>query len=108
MPVSPWQTRFDLAFAHGLRLVGWGELAEVRPDLCLFLADRYWRLADYHRVQGRERAARRLEQKAERYFVEGGGEDPPPTAVAVAMPVPTRPRITWARARRGGLPPDAA
>ena len=110
MALSPWEARFDLAFAHALRIIAVGRLAEAEPELCLFLADRYWRLADHHGIRGRERAARRLARKAERYFAEGGGEHPPPVAVAVAMPVPRRPSITWAvsGSRRGQEPPDAA
>ena len=108
--MSPWEARVDLAFGHALRIIAVGPLAEAKPEVCLFLADRYWRLADHHGVRGRERAALRLERKAVRYFAEGGGEHPPPVAIAAAMPVPRRPRITWAvyGSRRGPEPPDAA
>jgi|SRR5712692_203239 len=109
-PVTPWEARMDVAFAHVLRILAVGRLAEAKPEVCLFLADRYWRLADHHAFKGRQRAARRLQIKAERYYAAGGGENPPPLAVAAAMPVPRRPEITWAvaRLRRGLDPPDAA
>jgi hypothetical protein len=100
----------DVAFAHLIRILAVGRLAEGKPEVCLFLADRYWRLADHHAFKGRQRAARRLRIKAERWYAAGGGEDPPPLAVAAAMPVPRRPEITWAVARPRGSPdpPDAA
>ena len=109
-PVSPWEARMDVAFAHLIRILAVGRLAEAKPEVCLFLADRYWRLADHHAFKGRQRAARRLQIKAERYYAAGGGEDPPPLAVAAAMPVPRRPEIIWAAARPPGSPdpPDAA
>jgi hypothetical protein len=104
--VSVLELRMDVAFAHALRVVARGRLAEARPDVCLFLADRYWRLAAHHASRGRIRAARRHEAKAERYYVSGGGEHPPPLATAAALPVPSRPAL-WAFAGRPG-PPDAA
>ena len=109
-PVSPWEARMDVAFAHLIRILAVASLVEAKPEVCLFLADRYWRLADHHAFKGRQRAARRLQIKAERYYAAGGGEDPPPLAVAAAMPVPRRPEIIWAVAKPPGTPdpPDAA
>jgi hypothetical protein len=108
--MSPWEARADLAFGHGLRVLAFGTLAEARPDICLFLADRYWRLADWHAAQGHEATARRLRVKGDRYWIAGGGQDPPPLAVAAAMPVRQRPSLTWAVANRSRDPgpPDAA
>jgi len=108
--ISPWEARADVAFGHGLRLIAVGRLAEAQPDIYLFLADRYWRLADWHASKGRERTARRLRAKGDRYWLAGGGEDPPPIAVAAAMPIPQRPSITWAARPRPSKPgpPDAA
>jgi hypothetical protein len=108
--MSPWEARVDVAFGHGLRLLASGRLAEARPDICLFLADRYWRLADWHAAKGHERRARRLHARGDRFWVAGGGEDPPPLAVAAAMPIPRRPSITWAVGNRSRRPepPDAA
>src|SRR3989442_326231 len=98
-PLTPGESRKGGAFAQLLRILAVGRLADAKPEVCLFLADRYWRLADHHAFKGRQRAARRLQIKAERYYAEGGGENPPPLAVAAAMPVPRRPEITWAVAR---------
>lgn len=95
----------DLAFGHGLRVLAVGSLAQARPDIYLFLADRYWRLADWHASRGRERTARRLRARGESFWLAGGGQDPPPLAVAAAMPIPRRPSVTYAVGRRS---PDAA
>src|SRR6058998_600068 len=109
-PVSPWEARMDVAFAHLIRILAVASLVEAKPEVCLFLADRYWRLADHHAFKGRQRAARRLQIKAERWYAAGGGEVPPPLAVAAPMPDPRRPEITGAVARPLGspAPPDAA
>src|SRR6185436_6763273 len=102
--------RADVAFGHGLRVLASGSLAEARPEICLFLADRYWRLADWHAGKRHERRAHRLRARGDRFWVEGGGQDPPPLAVAAAMPIPQRPSITRAVATRfrSPGPPDAA
>jgi hypothetical protein len=85
------------------------EGAAVKPDVYLFLGDRYWRLARRHFLRGRQRNAERLVRKARRYFKAGGGPEPPPLAAA-SMPIPGTPSLTWAvgrtRASRG--PDDAA
>ena len=99
--------------------VGWGRVllsiatmrsgAEVRPEVYLFLGDRYWRLARRHFVRGRQASAQRLVRKARFYFKEGGGPEPPPLAAA-SMPIPERPSFTSAIAASGarGGPDDAA
>ena len=108
--MSPWEARVDVAFGHGLRALASGRLAEADPDICLFLADRYWRLADWHATKGRVRRADRLRARGDRFWIAGGGEDPPPLALAAAMPIPRRPSITWAVGNRAPRPepPDAA
>lgn len=108
--MSPWEARVDLAFGHGLRVLAFGNLAEARPNICLLLADRYWRLADWHAASGHERRARRLRGRGDRFWIAGGGQDPPPLAVAAAMPIPRRPSITWAVGNRprNPEPRDAA
>jgi len=108
--MSPWEARADIVLGHGLRVLASGTFAEARPDIYLFLADRYWRLADWHAAKGHERRARRLRARGDQFWIEGGGQDPPPLAMAAAMPVPRRPSITSAvgSPSRKPEPPDAA
>jgi hypothetical protein len=82
---------------------------DVRPDVFLFLGDRYWHLARRHFVEGRSLRAQRLARKARLYFEQGGGPDPPPLATG-SMPVPPTPSFTSAlgATRRQGGPDDAA
>ena len=82
-------------------MVGFVQFATPKPEVHRFMFDRYWRLADHHDRRGAERRAARLRALAEYHYRAGGLDDPPP-AVAVAMPVPVRPRLTWAVA----APPD--
>jgi len=107
---SWWRLQADVAFVRAVLSVATvREGAEVRPEVYLFLGDRYWRLAKRHFDSGRQRQAERLEKRARFYFRQGGGPDPPPLAAA-AMPVPAFPSLLWAVAgasRRGG-PDDAA
>jgi hypothetical protein len=85
------------------------EGAAVRPDIYLFLGDRYWRLARRHFLRGRQRNAERLVRGARLYFKAGGGPEPPPLAAA-SMPIPAAPSFTSAvgRASGAGGPSDAA
>ena len=109
--ISWWQLQLDVAWGRGLLAVATirADVASVRPELPLFLGDRYWRLAHRHFVHGRRKAAERLVRKARRYFRIGGGPEPPPLAAGV-MPIPPAPSLTAAIAgsRRAGGPPDAA
>ena len=92
---SVWQVRWDIASTWALvRFVDPLGNRELRPEVHLFLADRYERLAEHHRRAGRSRRARTLEQKAQEHFRLGGGDLPP--AVAAAMPA--SPRTTSVRA----------
>jgi hypothetical protein len=86
---SVWQVRWDIASTWALvRFVSPLGGRELRPEVHLFLAVRYGRLADHHRRAGRLGRARALEGKAQEHLRLGGGDLPP--AVAVAMPVPSR------------------
>jgi hypothetical protein len=60
-------------------------------DSHLFFFDRYSDLADYHRLRGRESKAKRLEAIAEDHYQAAPGDDEPPDAAAMAMPVPRPP-----------------
>jgi hypothetical protein len=57
-------------------------------DSHLYFFDRYSDLANYHRQRGRIAKADRLAAVAEAYFQAAPGDDEPPKAAAMAMPVP--------------------
>ena len=105
---SIWRLRWDVASTHVLVwLVQPSETRVLRPEVHLFLADRYGRLARHHQRLGHARRAIELDQMGEEQFRLGGGREPPP-AVAMAMPVP-RPRVLVdAVARAGPRHPDDA
>jgi hypothetical protein len=63
-------------------------------DSHLFFYDRYSQLADYHRQRGRIAKALRLAAIADAHYQAAPDDDPPDTAVAMAMPVPRRPMNT--------------
>lgn len=72
-------------------LFGWnGELL----DSHLFFFDRYSELAEYHRRKGHSAKADRLAAIAEAHYQAAPGDDEPPAAEAMAMPVPRPPIIT--------------
>ena len=108
--LSWWRLQTDLAWGRALLAIAtMHEGAAVRPDIYLFLGDRYWRLARRHFLRGRRDNAQRLVRKARFYFKAGGGPEPPPLAAA-SMPVPEMPSFTSAvgRARGAEGPNDAA
>jgi len=85
---STWQLRWDIASTWALvRFVSPFGDGSLRPEVNLFLADRYGRLAQHHRRAGHRHRAIELERKAREHFRQGGGDLPP--AVAMAMAVPT-------------------
>jgi hypothetical protein len=65
-------------------------------DSHLFFFDRYTDLADYHRLRGRTAKAERLAAIAEAHYQATPGDDHPPEAAAMAMPVPRPPVKTHA------------
>ncbi len=91
-----WQLRVGLATAHALLLVvdARGN-AKLKPDVHLYFADRYFRLARHHHRRGNTRRENVLLEKARRHLDLGGG-DPLPPAAALAMPVPRRPTFVEA------------
>ena len=106
--LSLWRLRWDVASTHVLVwLARPSETTVLRPEVHLFLADRYGRLARHHQRLGHARRATELDLMAEEQFRLGGGGELPP-AVAIAMPVP-RPRVLVdAIARTGPWHPDDA
>ncbi|HEY3304503.1 MAG TPA: hypothetical protein VGL70_13310 [Candidatus Binatia bacterium] len=109
-PASVWQLRLDVVWVLVLlRILTAGRRGEPKPEVHLFLGDRYWRLADYHTEKGSKRKAVRLREKAKHHLRLGDWQPPLPPAVAMAMPVPQRPTFTQAigwRVRE--RPPDDA
>ena len=111
--IDPSWLRLQVDVAWGRALLAIATMqdedAAVRPEIYLFLGDRYWRLARRHFVRGRQKNAERLMRKARSYFRSGGGPEPPPLAAA-SMPIPETPSFTSAigGARRGGGSNDAA
>ena len=63
-------------------------------DSHLFFFDRYSDLADYHRLKGRTAKAEKLAAIAEAHYQAAPGDDEPPEAAAMAMPVPRPPLNT--------------
>lgn len=106
---SPWRLRFDIASTLALAwLVDPLGDRELRPEVHYFLSERYGLLANEHRRRGKAGRAERLEKKAERHFRLSGAHEPPPAA-AMAMPVPSAPRVVDAVSiHRSGDPEDAA
>lgn len=106
---SLWRLRWDVASTHMLVWLAHPSATRVlRPEVHLFLADRYGRLARHHQRLGHARRASELDRMAEEQFRLGGGGEPPP-AVALAMPVPRAQVLVDAIARTGSwLPDDAA
>ncbi|TMB66298.1 MAG: hypothetical protein E6J54_23215 [Deltaproteobacteria bacterium] len=108
---SVWQLRFDLAVALALLTVAKAvRPGNPNPDVCFYLGDRYWCLAEYCKERGSVNKAQRLRETAERYLQCSGPWRGPPHAAAMAMPVPRRPTFTQAIGWRTGMrqPPDDA
>jgi hypothetical protein len=104
----PWGLRTDLLTMHSLLWVArLRPRVEPRPEVHLYLYDRYWRLAEYHERRGHGNKAARLRTKAMMHFRQSGN-DGPPFAAALAMPVPRPPLSTRAVARQPGRDPDDA
>jgi hypothetical protein len=104
---SAWQLRWDIVSTWALvRFVRPFGDRELRPEVHLFLAERYGRLAQHHRRAGRVGRALALERKAQEHLLLGGGDLPP--AVAMAMRVPRPMTQVSAISRFRDEPDDAA
>jgi hypothetical protein len=106
---SPWRLRWDLwSVQMLLRLALASGRGETRPDVHLFFADRYARLAEHHQRKGRHDSARRLMLKSAEHKQLGGGDDEPPYAAAMAMPHPRPSVLVDAISRQSVTGPDDA
>ena len=105
---GPWRLRADLVTIQGLLWVARRRPGgEPRPEVHLYLYDRYWRLAEHYQRRGSSKKASRLRTKAEAHYRQSGNGGPP-FAAALAMPLPRPPLFTWAVAKQPGRNPDDA
>ena len=105
---GPWRLRSDLIITNAMLWVaGAGRVGEPKPEVHLYLYDRYWRLAEYYEHNGNRKRAARLRNKAEAHY-KRSGDTGPPFAAAIAMPRPRPPFFTWAVGKRDQSNPDDA
>ena len=99
----------DLVSARVLVWIArFGREAELTREAHLYFADRYHRLSDVHRAHNHVAKANRLEAKALEHN-RAAGSDGPPSAAAMALPLPRRFIMTNAVSkRRLDGPNDAA
>jgi hypothetical protein len=103
-----WRLRADLLTTQGLLWVARARRGgELRPEVHLYLYDRYWRLAEHYERRCSGKRASRLRAKAEAHY-RRSGNDGPPFAAALAMPVPRPSLFTWAVAKQPDRDPDDA
>lgn len=88
--VSPWRVRLDLLSANILLwIASAGRTDELRPEVHLFLYDRYWRLSTYYEQRCDPERAARYRTRA-RHHYDCSGHEGPPFSAAASMPVPHR------------------
>ena len=105
---SVWWLRADLLSTKGLLwIAGAGRSGEPRPEVHLYLYDRYWRLAVVTERKGRLSKAAAFREKAIKHF-RLSGHDGPPFAAALALPRPGVFAVTWAVGRRRDAGDDEA
>ena len=105
---SKWRLRYDLITGLALLWVASaGRAASAKPEVHLYLADRYARLAHCHASRGAHTKAERLRSKADVHYRQAGPIGPPPAA-ALAMPVPQEPVWVDATGTDPDEPPGAA
>ena len=105
---GPWGLRSDLIITNAILWVaGAGRLGEPKPEVHLYLYDRYSRLAGYYERRGNRTRASRLRIKAEAHY-RHSGHTGPPFAAAMAMLRPRSPFFTWAVGKRDYRGPNDA
>ena len=93
---GPWGLRGDVIITKAIFWVATARRAgEPKPEVHLYLYDRYSRLAEHYERRGRRKKASRLRAKAEAHY-QRSGHTGPPFAAAMAMPRPRSPFFTWA------------
>jgi len=105
---GPWALRGDLFVTNALLWVASARrTGEPKPEVHLYLYDRYSRLAEYYARRGNRKKATRLHEKAEAHW-RRSGRPGPPFAAAMAMPRPRSPFFTWAVSKHDPRGPDDA
>lgn len=102
-----WRLRQELLWARAL--VWMAQRArggELLPEVHLFFADRYGRLARCYSHRGNPRKARLCDDLAAFHWNASGPNSP--KAKAAVMPIPARPTFTRVVARYPAHPDDAA
>ena len=102
--------RIDIFVAHLLLVIAKaGKSGEPNAEVCFYLGDCYWRLAECYRGRGAIAKANMLHAKAESYLRASGWWNGGPYGGALAMQAPERPTFTaaigWRPRQR---PPDDA
>jgi hypothetical protein len=97
--LAAWRLRLDILFVRALLALTCREPDELRPEVHLYLGERYERLAAHVARRGARARAKRLDDRAQWHYARVPFDDPP-RAAAMAMPVPRRGIFTDARARR--------
>jgi hypothetical protein len=103
--------RIDIFLAHLLLVMAKaGKSGEPNAEVCFYLGDCCWRLAECDRGKGAIAKARTLQTKAESYLRQSGWWNGGPYGGAMAMPIPKRPTFAAAIGWRHqeGPPDDAA
>ena len=102
-----WPLRQELLWAHALVWIAQhARGGELLPEVHLFFADRYGRLARCYSRRGNTRKARLYDDLAAFHWNASGPNQP--EANAAVMPVPARPSLTRAVARYPNHSDDAA
>jgi len=105
---GPWRLRSDLVVTNAILWVATARrVGEPKPEVHLYLYDRYSRLAEHYERRGRKKKAARLRAKAEAHC-NRSGHTGPPFAAAMAMPRPRSPFFTWAVGKRDHRGPNDA
>jgi hypothetical protein len=105
---GPWGLRGDLIITNAILWVATARrVGEPKPEVHLYLYDRYSRLAAHYERRGRRKKASRLRAKAEVHY-NRSGHTGPPFAAAMAMSRPRSPFFTWAVGKRDRRGPDDA
>ena len=102
-----WRLRQELLWAKALVwMAQQARGGQLLPEVHLYFADRYGRLARCYSRRGNQRRARVYDDLAAFHWNASG---PNPTKTkAATMPIPTRPTFTRAVARYRNDPDDAA
>ena len=88
--IAIWRLRMDVAWIHVIRrMVDPAGRRQLNPEVHLYLADRYARLAQCYDGLGNQKKTARFKEKAAHHFHLGGGNRPrPAAAMRASVPEP--------------------